>query len=738
MHSQEAIKPSGGYLRSLRRVSAIRSLQSAAPTTQRQSTILDPPTIPMASRTPSPRLCQGSMVLDFSSRMLQAAVESPASPHPLQVARRTPSPQPQLFRRPSSQSQVTIAKNPSTIRRRGSRLSGSQGPCVPGESGLAEKHMPVRRGARRVEKQPQKHRKNQSTLHAHTEKYLHLMAQSVGNTTEQFRPPNSSLAGFVDKGSERGDGDLINASAPSKITLKLKALFRASWAAGSKTEALKLTPQAPDSEEGILLQRAQEDNHGLRLETIRLQEECARVEARCKRDIARMTARQEEELSHYQEDNLQLREAQDKDMVSMGIRAEFFEGGYNEQIKQLEAALVEERIKSSYHLAHHQHYKMMFNMECQARSSAAPSPVSTPAVLTEDSFWGALRDIQDSLYQISSHVETLDIRTQAWQHSESEAPIVATPALTSGPAVRNEVKTSAAEQINAASSAQDTSVNTLEPQQQKDSTNHSPTEGDAPRRADTVLFSSVEADDPSAEPQIADVLSSASTEKNGNKLRLLALRQLLPPICTSTAPSIMSDSAGSCPSTAHTSSTSELLNDVPCTTTELDLETGLTSSYEDSVAHVEDKIDSEDEDESEDETDPTRLLEFSISVSAIPFSPLTFTIEASSSIGYPTEPISPILSSCIRRISATPTLRRSRAFSFASSVSGNDNDDGEGDKGSHSGAEMQRYDQATGEDEEKDNEEGDEVVKDIEKLLLKAWEWDDNVPSLDLVDLRSV
>lgn len=71
-------------------------------------------------------------------------------------------------------------------------------------------------------------------------------------------------------------------------------------------------------------------------------------------------------------------------------------------------------------------------------------------------------------------------------------------------------------------------------------------------------------------------------------------------------------------------------------------------------------------------------------------------------------------------------------------MSGNDNDDGEGDKGSHSGAEMQRYDQATGEDEEKDNEEGDEVVKDIEKLLLKAWEWDDNVPSLDLVDLRSV
>ena len=676
------------------------------------------------------------MVLDFASLMLQAAVESPASPHSLQ-ARQTPSPRPQVFRHPSTQGHVAIARKPSTIRRRVSRLSGSQRPCVPGESRLAEKHMSVRRGARRVEKQPQNHRKEQSTLRAHTENFLHLMAQGVGNKAEQICPPNSSMAGFVDTGPERGDWGLINDSASSNNIPKLKARFRASWAAGSKTKALKSPPQAPNSEEGVLLQRAQEDNHGLRLEAIRLQEECARVEARCKRDIARMTARQDEELSRYQEENLQLREAQDKDIVSMGIRAEFFEGGYKEQIKQLEAALVEERNKSSYHLAHHQHYKMMFNMERQARSSAAPSPVRTPAVLTEDNLWSALRDIQDSLYQISSHVETLDTRTKAWQQFESEAPMIATPALTSRPVVR-EVKTSAAEQINAASSVQDTSINTLEPQQQNESRNRSPTEGNAPRRADIVLSSSVGADDPFTEPQIADVISSVSTEKNGNELRLLALRQLLPPICTSTALSINSDSAGSCPSTAHISSTSELLNDVPYTTTEPDLETGLTSSYEDSVAEVEDKIGNEYEDESEHETDPNRLLDFSISVSTLPFSPLTFAAEASSSIVSPTEPTSPILSSCIRRISAIPILRHSRAFSFASSVSANDNDDGEGDRSSHSGAEMQLHDQATGEDEEKDTDEGDEVVKDIEKLLLKAWEWDDDVPSLDLVDLRSV
>ncbi|PVH80377.1 hypothetical protein DL98DRAFT_532156 [Cadophora sp. DSE1049] len=735
MQSKEAIVPPGSNLRSLRRVSGIRSLQSPARITQRDCTILDPPAMPTALRTPSPRLSQGSMVLDFASRMLQAAAASPTIPHPLQVAHQTQSPKPQSAQPAPTQSKVDIARKLSTIRRRRSRSSGYHRAGVPGESGLAEKLVPIRRHTRRVRKPSQHSRKAQRTLRSHTKTLLHRMTDGIGKPVAQKCLP-TSLVDCIDKVPENDDLEIVRSSVIINDAPACRAEIRASWAPEGKIDPLRSTPQEPDSQEAILLQRAQEDSHGLRMETIRLQEECARIEARCKRDITRMAARHEVEIYRYQEENLRLREAQEMDMVSMGIRADFFEGGYKDQIKQLEATLVEERNKSSYHLAHHQHYKMMYNMERQARLSAVSSPVTTPVVPTEDNLWGALRDIQATLHHISSQVEARESKEHTEQEPEPNAPVtvVSMPVSAQTDPPKDDIGV-AQEEHQTSPHQEHKPIETPKLQQKPGSRSHSPTVAAAPCRSDIISSSPVEADEPSIEPRISDILTPASTEKNGNELRLLALRQLLPRICTSQSqsPSIVAGNTGSGWPTGITSSTSELPVDVPCTSAEPDLETGCTSSSDDTVSNVKDKEvnedDEDDEDENEEETDPDQLLNFSISISTIPFSPLTYPPSISSSTPSPT---SPILSTSIRRISVMPAIQRSRAFSFASSLSGNGNDGDDNDGNGHCGAKV-HHDGQAGKDWE---EEGGEGVKDVAKLLLEAWEWD-SMPSLDLVDFSA-
>ncbi|KAH7411299.1 hypothetical protein BKA64DRAFT_704404 [Cadophora sp. MPI-SDFR-AT-0126] len=728
MQSQEVTLPPGSIPRSLRRVSGLRSLQSPTLTTQRDSMISDASTMSVALRTASPRLSQGSMVLDFTSRMLEAAAASPAIPHPVQVALQTPSPRPQSLQLSSTQNKANIPRKLSTIRHRRSNSSGYQRAGVPGESRLAKKLVPIRRHTRRVRKQS--YRKAQCTLQSHTKTILKRMTHGMGKLVMQ-ECLLSSPVDSTDKVYEIGDLEEARSSALIIETSSSEADILASRGAEGKTDPPRSTPKKPGSHEYVLLQRAQEDNHGLRMEIIRLQEETARMESRCKRDIARTTTRHEAERSRYQEENLLLREAQEMDKVSMGIRADFFEGGYKDKIRLLEASLVEERNKSSYHLAHHRHYKMMYNMERQARSSAVASPATTPIMPTEDNLWGALQEIQVTLQQVSSQVEAL---TSKAKDIEPRSSVSSVTASASSQVVPKEVIVPKTQQGSRTITSQTKhSIPRLAPGPEQESRSHHLTVMAAPRRADIISSSPLESADPSIEPRISDILSSGSTEKNGNELRLLALRQLLPRICTSTSPSVVAGSNGSWVSTGDTSSTSDVPVVVPYTSTERDLETGYTSLYGDTFSNVENKDDNGDgghdyEEDDEEETDPNRLLNLSISMSTIPFSPFTGTSSSSCCTASPAPATSPIISSSIRRISIMPDSRP--LGSFASPLSENGDDEGGGEH--RCGAEMRHDDQA-GDDGE---DEGIEGVEDVSKLLLEAWDWG-SVPSLDLKDFRS-
>ncbi|KAK0119550.1 hypothetical protein ONS95_010990 [Cadophora gregata] len=734
MPSQEASIPTGSKLRPLRRVGGFRSLHDPELTAQRDSTKVDKPTIPSALRVPSSRFSQGSMVLDFASSMLQDAAASPAVPHTLQVARQSPSPRPkpQSPQPTSTQSEMDIARQVSMVRRRKSRRADNHRACIVGPR-LEMKPMPLRRHTRRLRKPPQNFPKVKANRTG-TRRLLNYISCLGRKPEVQQSLPTLSSVDFIDKVTSTSDPEMVRSSALPVHASSSRTGSRPSRAAKDKKELVKSSPQKSKSQGAILLQRAQEDNHGLRLEIIRLQEETARIEARCKRDITRMTARHDAEISRHQE-NLRMREAQEMDLVSMGIRADFFEGNYKDRIRQLEAALVEERKKSSYHLAHHEHFKMLYEREFQARSSAVVGPVTSPVVPAEDNLWGALQDMQANLDQISSHVEALESRTRTCQN-KSEAQVAAVHGMTSIPAMSNEDNIGVARQdIRANFTEEDSPGETREPQHEHYSKSRSTTLAASRRCVDTgtASISTAEANEPSVEPRIADTLRSTPTEKNSNELCLVALHQILPRTFTShsQSSSSLAGSTGRWSTVAEHSGTAELPGSTPFTTPEPELNTGLTSRYDDYGPDIESRDESEAEDHEQDVANPSKLLDLSISISTIPYSQPTYAANSSLSRSPSPSHTSPILSSNIHRVSIVPAMRHSRTFLSSENGDSASNDYGEG----YSGAEMYRRDLDQAVDDRGERKDGG--VDDAAKLLLGAWDWD-GVPNLDLVDFRRV